>query len=333
MLISKVRNTLTETVKGQENVIEEILLALLAGGHLLLEGVPGIGKTLLATTLAKSLGMSFKRIQFTPDMLPSDVVGSVMYDLREGSFRVERGPLFANIVLADEINRTPPKTQAALLEAMEERQVTLYGETLELPQPFFVIATQNPVEYEGTYSLPEAQLDRFLMKIEIHYPNNAAQVAALLAHTPRHLARAVADTERSHTVAPATEPGHSLDEPQDGARTEVDDAHSLLTAQQEVAAIEAKEGVIRYIVELISQSRALASVSLGGSPRAAAALLMASKASAYLEEREFVTPDDVKRVINPVLRHRLMITPAAQLEGASANDIIEELVKQVAVPR
>ena len=185
MLINTVRQTLTETVKGQENVIEEILLTLLAGGHSLLEGVPGIGKTLLATTLAESLGMSFKRIQFTPDMLPSDVVGSVMYDLREGSFRVERGPLFANIVLADEINRTPPKTQAALLEAMEERQVTLYGETLRLPQPFFVIATQNPVEYEGTYPLPEAQLDRFLMKIEIHYPDSAAQVAALLAHRPR----------------------------------------------------------------------------------------------------------------------------------------------------
>lgn len=320
MLISKVRNTLTETVKGQENVIEEILLALLAGGHLLLEGVPGIGKTLLATTLAKSLGMSFKRIQFTPDMLPSDVVGSVMYDLREGSFRVERGPLFANIVLADEINRTPPKTQAALLEAMEERQVTLYGETLELPQPFFVIATQNPVEYEGTYSLPEAQLDRFLMKIEIHYPDSAAEVAALLAHTPRHLV---------HVKSAAATAQNVIFEPQ----RETADADSLLTAQQAVAAVAATESVIQYIVELIARSRTLASVSLGGSPRAAAALLMASKASAYLEEREFVTPDDVKRVINPVLRHRLMITPAAQLEGASANDIIEELVKQVAVPR
>ncbi len=332
MLINTVRQTLTETVKGQENVIEEILLTLLAGGHSLLEGVPGIGKTLLATTLAKSLGMSFKRIQFTPDMLPSDVVGSVMYDLREGSFRVERGPLFANIVLADEINRTPPKTQAALLEAMEERQVTLYGETLRLPQPFFVIATQNPVEYEGTYPLPEAQLDRFLMKIEIHYPDSAAQVAALLAHRPRHLAHTDAPTDRSPGAAPATWPEHTLDESQNESRHE-SAAHSLLTAQQAVAAIEATEDVIRYIVELISRSRTLASVSLGGSPRAAAALLMASKASAYLEERRFVTPDDVKRVIGPVLRHRLMITPAAQLEGASANDIIEELVQQVAVPR
>ena len=329
MLISKVRNTLTETVKGQENVIEEILLALLAGGHLLLEGVPGIGKTLLATTLAKSLCMSFKRIQFTPDMLPSDVVGSVMYDLREGSFRVERGPLFANIVLADEINRTPPKTQAALLEAMEERQVTLYGETLELPQPFFVIATQNPVEYEGTYSLPEAQLDRFLMKIEIHYPDSAAEVAALLAHTPRHLVHVKPDAATAQSVSFESQRETALTEPQH----ENADADSLLKAQQAVAAVAATESVIQYIVELIARSRTLASVSLGGSPRAAAALLMASKASAYLEEREFVTPDDVKRVINPVLRHRLMITPAAQLEGASANDIIEELVKQVAVPR
>ncbi|MHB1629084.1 MAG: AAA family ATPase, partial [Bacilli bacterium] len=278
MLISTIRQQLTETVRGQENVIEEILLALLAGGHTLLEGVPGIGKTLLATTLAEALSMSFKRIQFTPDMLPSDVVGSVIYDMRESSFRVERGPLFANIVLADEINRTPPKTQAALLEAMEERQVTLYGETLALPQPFFVIATQNPIDYEGTYPLPEAQLDRFLMKIEIHYPDNAAQVAALLAHTPRHLARAVTAVEGSQTAVPAR-PVYARNESQDGARIGVDDAHSLLTAQQEVAAIEATEDVIRYIVELISQSRALASVSLGGSPRAAAALLMASKAS------------------------------------------------------
>ena len=311
-MIETLKRSLDSVVLGQEQVIDDMILGLLAGGHILLEGVPGIGKTLLARTLSASLGLGMNRIQFTPDLLPSDVTGSVLYDMKEGEFRVEKGPIFTNIVLADEINRTPPKTQAALLEAMEERQVTLYGTTLPLPAPFFVLATQNPVEYEGTYPLPEAQLDRFLMKIVIQYPDVDAECSMLSSFVPRHL------EENEHdrtTVSPVT----TLQE--------------LLAMQRQVSDVKASPSVIRYIVDIIRVSRSLETVSLGASPRAATAVLMASRAAAFLENRTFITPDDVQRILHPVLAHRIFITPSAELEGVTAHEVVDQLVERVVVPR
>lgn len=317
--MERLQNHLRQIVRGQEKVIEDVLLALLAGGHVLLEGVPGIGKTLLAKTLASSLSMQFSRLQFTPDMLPSDVTGSVLYDMREGNFRVEQGPIFAHVILADEVNRTPPKTQAALLEAMEERQVTLYGQTLALPKPFFVIATQNPLEYEGTYPLPEAQLDRFLVKVHMGYPSLEEECALLTEYTPH-------TRKHTGTNGEGVPPSVSQAAP-------VLSIADILSLQSDVAEIEVAPTVIRYIAEITARTRTLPSLRIGASPRAGTALLMAGRASAYLAGRHFVTPDDITRVLRPVLSHRLLITPSAELEGVTADDILAELVHLVAVPR
>lgn len=315
-MIEALKNRLNERLTGQEEAIELVLIALLAGGHILLEGVPGIGKTRLAKSLASALGVSSVRIQFTPDMLPSDVLGSVLYDMREGAFRVERGPVFANVVLADEINRTPPKTQAAMLEAMEEGQVTLYGQTLRLPQPFFVVATQNPVEYEGTYPLPEAQLDRFLMRITMSYPEVQAECDMLSAFEPTHIAR---------MIGQEGEPGRET--------APVNDSGRLLEEQRVTASVEVTPAVIAYIVAIAAATRDLPSVELGVSPRGATALLMAARACARIDGRNFATPDDVKRVAGPALAHRIIVTPGAQLEGVTADRVVEDVLASVAVPR
>lgn len=311
-MIDEIRTALHTRVIGQEDAAEGLLIGLLAGGHVLLEGVPGIGKTLLSKTLADALGLSFARIQFTPDLLPSDVTGSVLYDYGQAAFRIEKGPIFTQVLLADEINRTPPKTQAALLEAMEEGQVTIYGQTLALPQPFFVVATQNPIEYEGTYPLPEAQLDRFLFKVTMGYPDLEAECALLQAFEPR--------SKASDTVSKARPVQETL-------------ATALIDLQQQVARVEASEAVIRYIAQIVARTRTAAYVRVGASPRAGTALLMASRATAFLAERTFITPDDVKSVVRRALSHRILLTPSAELEGVDSDAVLSDILAHVAVPQ
>jgi MoxR-like ATPase len=296
-----------KVVVGQEEALEDLLAALALGGHALLEGPPGVAKTLLAEAVARSLGVEFRRLQFTPDMLPSDVTGTMA--LRAGELVFRPGPVFANVVLADEINRTPPKTQAALLEAMQEGQVTVDGEPHRLPDPFLVLATQNPIEYEGTYPLPEAQRDRFLVHVAIGYPD-ADDERALLRLARRGLAPvALAD------VRP------------------VASAEDLLAARREVDATEASEEVLGYVVALVRRTRELPSVALGASPRAAVHLLAAARAAARLAGRAYVTPDDVARMAAPVLRHRLVLTPEAELERATPTAAVRAALEDVPVPR
>jgi MoxR-like ATPase len=296
-----------KVVVGQREPLEDLLAALALGGHALLEGVPGVAKTLLAGATARALGVDFRRLQFTPDMLPSDVTGTMT--LRAGELVFRPGPVFANVVLADEINRTPPKTQAALLEAMQEGQVTIDGEPHRLPDPFLVLATQNPVEYEGTYPLPEAQRDRFLVHVAIGYPEPEEERAML------RLARRGLTPVALEEVRP------------------VASADDLRAARAQVDATEASDEVVGYIVALVRRTRALPSVSLGASPRAAVHLLGASKAAARLAGRAYVTPDDVARMAPPVLRHRLVLTPEAELERATPEAAVRAALEDVPVPR
>ncbi len=297
----------SKVVIGQGPVLDVVLAAFAVGGHVLLEGVPGVGKTLLADATARALGLGFRRMQFTPDMLPSDITGTMT--LRGGDLTFRPGPVFTNLLLADEVNRTPPKTQAALLEAMQERQVSVEGTPRRLPDPFLVVATQNPIEYEGTYPLPEAQLDRFLVKLDVGYPSEAEELALLrLAHRgvdPQTLADVVA------VAGPA----------------------ELRAAQDEVDATTVSEEVLAYVGAVIRRTRTLPSVALGASPRAAVHLLAASKAAARLAGREFVTPDDVVAMAPPVLRHRLLLRPEAELERYRPDDAVATALAAVAVPR
>jgi MoxR-like ATPase len=300
----------TEVAKvavGQEPVVEQLLAAVLVGSHVLLEGVPGVAKTLVANATARALGLPFRRLQFTPDMLPSDVTGTMT--LRGGELSFRPGPIFTSVLLADEINRTPPKTQSALLEAMEERQVTIEGEPRPLPDPFLVVATQNPIEYEGTYPLPEAQLDRFIFKVEIGYPDEAAE-------------RAIIDLPR-HGVVPSTlaeiEPVVAVEE--------------LHAAQREVDAVVVSDEVGDYALRIVRETRTLPSVELGASPRASVHLVVAAKATAWLAGRSFVTPDDVSAIAPAVLRHRLLLHPEAELERYRPDDAVRAVLQAVPVPR
>ncbi len=306
-LHDRVAAEVSKVVVGQADVLELLMAAVAVGGHVLLEGVPGVAKTLLANAAASALGVDFRRAQFTPDMLPSDLTGTMT--LRGGELAFRPGPVFTNVLLADEINRTPPKTQAALLEAMQERQVTVDGEPHALPDPFLVVATQNPIEYEGTYPLPEAQLDRFLMKIDVGYPPEEDEVAMLRGSR--------------RGVTPA-----ALDDVQPVAG-----ADDLRAARRLVDDTDVADEVARYVVAVIRRTRELPSVSLGASPRAAVHLLAASRAAARLSGRAFVTPDDVGRMALPVLRHRLVLSPEAELERYRPDDAVRAALAAVPVPR
>ncbi|WP_099363337.1 AAA family ATPase [Fredinandcohnia onubensis] len=296
-----------QRILGQNTNLRLLLSAILAGGHVLIEGVPGTGKTQMVRTLATLLGGDFTRIQFTPDLLPSDITGSMIYNMKEGSFETLKGPVFTNILLADEINRTPAKTQAALLEAMEEKQVTIQGETYPLPDVFFVVATQNPIEFEGTYRLPEAQQDRFLFKLHIDFP---------------------ASEEEKNIVKQVIEQSFI----QYDARN-VLDLQTFVSIRQEIEKVTLGEGVLNYIIEIVRKTRESETIQFGASTRAAISIGKAAQSWAYLAGRDYVTPDDVKMVSKPALRHRIQLSPHAELEGITIDEIIEELVGSVPVPR
>lgn len=302
---------INQIVVGQPALIKQTLIALLAGGHIILEGVPGTGKTLLVKVLAQLIQSDFRRIQLTPDVLPSDITGTNIFDLNTRNFTLKKGPVFTEILLADEINRTPPKTQAALLEAMEEMQVTLDGESLPLPDLFWVIATQNPLEFEGTYPLPEAQLDRFLFKLIVDYPEQAAEKQMLLNRQSGFTAKR-ADIVN---LKPVT--------------TVID----ILQARQAVKQVQVSETIVDYLLEIVRKSRQYPDLALGASPRAAGAWLQTSQAAAWLSGRNFVTPDDVKSVASPLLRHRLLLKPEAMLDGLQIDAVIAAVINQVPVPR
>ena len=307
---ANLRTEVGKAVVGQDAAVTGLTIALLAGGHVLLEGVPGVAKTLLVRTLSHALKLDTKRVQFTPDLMPGDVTGSLVYDAKAGEFEFRAGPVFTNILLADEINRTPPKTQSALLEAMEERQVSADGETRILPVPFMVAATMNPIEYEGTYTLPEAQLDRFMLKLVLELPERDTEIEVLRRHAagfnPRDL---------------------------DGAGvTAVLDAQQLALAQAAVARVGASADVIGYTVDLARATRQSPSVKLGVSPRGSTALLAAAKAWAWLNGFDAITPDHVQAMVLPVLRHRIQLRPEAELEGVSPDAILRSILQQVQVP-
>jgi MoxR-like ATPase len=307
---ANLRTEVGKAVVGQDAAVTGLSIALLSGGHVLLEGVPGVAKTLLVRTLSHALKLETKRVQFTPDLMPGDVTGSLVYDAKAGEFEFREGPVFTNIMLADEINRTPPKTQSALLEAMEERQVSVDGATRKLPVPFMVAATMNPIEYEGTYTLPEAQLDRFLMKLVLDLPERDVELEVLTRH--------------SHGFNPRDLTAAGV--------TPVLDADLLAEAQASVAKVGASPDVIGYAVDLARATRQSPSVKLGVSPRGAVALLTAAKAWAWLNGFDAITPDHVQAMVLPVLRHRIQLRPEAELEGISADSILRSILQQVQVP-
>src|SRR5579862_1344680 len=306
-----IRAEVRKAIAGQSGVVEQVLVAVLANGHVLLEGVPGVAKTLLVRSLAKALNLQYGRIQFTPDLMPSDVIGTNVFDPKTNDFRLRKGPIFVSVLLADEINRTPPKTQAALLEAMEERRATIDGEPYPLPPPFLVFATQNPIDFEGTYPLPEAQQDRFLMKVLIDYPEMESEMEVLRRHhagfKPQNLEEA-------------------------GIKAVIDQA-ALAEMHAEVQQVTVEDKVFNYIYEMVKATRNSTDLLVGASPRAGIALLNCSKALAALRDRDFVIPDDVKELALPVLRHRVLLRPEAEVEGYNADRVLSSILSAQVVPR
>lgn len=309
--IAHIKNELGKVIVGQEDVIEQILVAILAGGHALLEGVPGTAKTLTVKTLARIIGARFSRIQFTPDLMPSDITGTNVFNMQNSEFSLRPGPIFTDILLADEINRTPPKTQAALLEAMEERQTTIDGKRYKLSPLFTVLATENPIEYEGTYPLPEAQLDRFLLKILIDYPPIEAELEIVSRWDEGFNSRQL---EAVDVQA-------------------LPDKDMVQNCRNEILAMRTETGVQKYIVDIVHKTRTHPTILYGASPRASVALLLCSKALAAVRGRDFATPDDVRDVALPVLRHRLALRAEAELDGATTDAVIADIIKTVEVPR
>ena len=310
-IVENLKSEVRKAIVGQDQVIEQVLIALLTEGHALIEGVPGTAKTLLVKVLARAIGAHFGRIQFTPDLMPADVTGTNIFNMATSTFMLRHGPIFTDLLLADEINRTPPKTQAALLEAMEERQVTIDGEVHKLSPLFTVLATQNPIEYEGTYPLPEAQLDRFMLKILVSYPSE----------------------EEERQVISNWDAGFNARRLEDLGIKPIEDAAAIMECRKQVRQITVEEGIQRYIVSVVRATRRAINISWGASPRAAVALLLCSKALAALRDREFVTPDDVKEIARPVLRHRIILRSEAEIEGASADQVLDEVIAGIEIPR
>ena len=303
--IEELKKEISKAVVGKEDVIELLAVALLSKGHVLLEGVPGVAKTTIAKAFANAVGLSFSRIQLTPDLIPADIIGSVVYDQKTSEFKVRKGPIFANIVLADEINRATPKTQSALLEAMQEGQVTIEGSTYPLPKPFLVIATMNPVEYEGVYNLPEAQLDRFMMKIQIGYPDKDEGLLLLKRK----------ERGEFNTVG------------------KIVDVKDVLFLIEEASKVKASEAILNYIYEISLRTRTDERVLLGASPRASEHLLFASKALAFLRGRDYVIPDDVKEMAVYILAHRIKIKAEYEIDGLKAEDLVKEILDEIEVPK
>ncbi len=307
--VKQVREEIGKVIVGQEAMIDLLLTALLADGHVLIEGVPGVAKTLTAKLLARVISVDFSRIQFTPDLMPSDVLGTSVFNMKSSEFEFKAGPIFSNIVLIDEINRAPAKTQAALFEVMEERQVTVDGHTYKMKSPYLVVATQNPIEHEGTYRLPEAQLDRFLFKILVGYPNLDQEVNIIAR---QHNRKSQLATEEVRPVL---------------------SAENLHAFRQLAQAVHLEDNLMKYIAQLIHETRNNPMLFLGASPRASVAILNSSKAYAVLQARDFVTPEDIKTVALPVLRHRIMLNPDKEMEGLSADEVVRQIIDKVEVPR
>ncbi len=307
--VERIREEVGRIVVGQEKMVELLIVAILADGHVLIEGVPGIAKTLTAKLLSRTFSVDFSRIQFTPDLMPSDVLGTSVYNQKVGEFEFKQGPIFSNIVLIDEINRAPAKTQAALFEVMEERQVTMDGTTYPMDYPFLVLATQNPIEQEGTYRLPEAQLDRFLFKIEVDYPTLDQEEVIIRGHHER----------KNKQPLNVVQPVLSADQVRD-LRSKVQDIHL-------------EPNLIKYIARIVHDTRENQSLYLGASPRASIAILNASKAMAAVHGRDFVTPEDIREVTPSVLRHRIILTPEREMEGIKPGEVIEEIIRKIEVPR
>jgi len=311
-ILSRARAEVGKVIIGQEDVIDFSLIAIFTGNHILVEGVPGVAKTLLVRTLARVLGAEFSRIQFTPDLMPSDITGTNIFNIQEGDFHLVKGPIFTSFLLADEINRAPAKTQSALLQAMQERQVTIDGVTHELPDSFTVFATQNPIEYEGTYPLPEAQKDRFLLRVVMDYPGEDEEkllaTRSLGSETPEN----VLDSNEIQPVLTASD---------------------IVTMQNALQSITIKEELVSYVVDLIRTSRETDSIQVGAGPRATQALLLSSRAYAATQGRDFVTPDDIHEMTRPVLSHRIVLRPEYEIEGVTTDEAIRKLLESVAVPR